>query len=330
MMKKHIIRSISITVIIFTLLISSIPILYISSHLSTYDTYITQEPLNFETDPNTPSIEILNLKIDVGNITINYIDPSVDVGYFVKIEVYIKMCGSKLAGKSYEDYFNITWQDNSLQKNFTLEVISDEWFNPSIWFTQKIKVDVTIRKGIVFDIIATLNEGNVEINVPWGGSFKNLIVNVKNGDIKYDFDDCIIYGNITGIINSGDLILNSRNAEYTQNSTWSLSTLNGDMDLEIYHYREMGANVSGTMIKNRGILSFTYEDASTNIGALFRFPLEPAPLFPPPSVGFKIDNINQTGHYYQSFDFPAKNNYNLLFNLTVIDIQHLWSFNNST
>ena len=288
------------------------------------------EPLNFETGPNSPSIETLNLNVDAGNITINYIDPSDDVEYYVKIEVYIMMCGSQLAGKSYADYFNITWQDKSPQKNFTLEVISDDWFNPLIWSTQKIKVVVTIRKGIIFDIIATVNEGDVELIVPWRDSFKNLIVNVTYGDITYDFDDCVIYGNITGIINKGDLILNSRNAEYTQNSTWRFFTLNGDTEIEIYQYREMGANVSGNLTQNSGLLTFTYEDNSPNIGALFSFPLISPPLFPPPLVGFDVDSIkiiNQTdGHYYQSFDFPAKNNYNLSFIFSeYLDIEHLTS-----
>ncbi|MFW9901706.1 MAG: hypothetical protein ACFFDY_10540 [Candidatus Thorarchaeota archaeon] len=309
MAKKRFIMNTSIAAIISTLIIISTPILFISSHLLNYGTYITQEPLNFRTGPNSPSIETLNLNVDVGNITINYIDPSDDVDSHVKIEVYIKMRGSQLAGKSYEDYLNITWQENSPQKNFTLEVISDDWFDPLIWYTQKIEVVVTIRKGIIFDILATVTEGDVEVVALWRSSFKNLIVNVTNGDITYDFNHCIIEGNITGITNEGALKFKSYNAEYTQNSNWMLNS--NDTFVEIYQYKEMGANITGTAIITTGIIDLFYHDNTADIGALFPFPYSYW-FIPTTQPGFEYTILDE-GFFYESTDFPANSNYNISF-----------------
>ncbi|MFW9867912.1 MAG: hypothetical protein ACFFEN_17595 [Candidatus Thorarchaeota archaeon] len=303
--------SIILAVIIGCSFIIILPIQIILIHLSPYDTI--NESYSFIYQLSSPSsIENLYLNVDEGNIEIRYIDPSVD--YYVLIEADIELIGKNLAGNSYEDYLNISWYNSSSPANFRLEIISDDWFNPSLWLIKDVSIIVTLRKDIVFNIITNLIEGNYEITVPWPVSIGNLLTNVSNGNILYDFDLCSIQGNITGITNKGDFELKSYNVEYTQNCNWLLTSTGSDMNIAIYQEEEMGANITGTAMIIDGTLNLFYKDNSANIGANFFFPLlsgNPGGVL----EGFyTIFQSEKT--WFISFDFPTINNYNLSFYIT--------------
>ena len=308
MVKKGILIIIATGIISLSFIISTIPIQFISHQLSTYDTI--NEELNFPYSPSSPSsIETLELNVDVGNVEIVYVSPPVN--YHAKIDVSIEMSGQNIPGKSYLDYFNIVWQDSSSQANFTFELLSESWFDRSIWSTKNVNIVVNIRKDIVFDIIATVNEGDIRVTVPWASSFKNLLVKVTNGDIFYDFKYCTIEGNIIGIINTGNLTLETYNVQYTLNNILNLSTQYGDIDIEITQEIEMGANITGSVALPAGDLKLIYKDDNSNIGALFKF--LGTGLFFPATEGFKEELIDND-YLCRSIDYPAKHNYDLFFN----------------
>jgi hypothetical protein len=303
--------SITLMVIIGCSLIIIVPIQIISIRLSSYDTI--NKSCTFIYQPSSPSsIENLYLNVDEGNVEIRYIDPSVD--YYALIEVDIELIGKNLAGKSYEDYLNISWYNSSSLANFRMEIISDDWFNPSLWLIKDVSIIVTLRKDIVFDIITNLIKGNYKITVPWPVSIGNLLTNVSNGNILYDFELCSIQGNITGITNKGDLVLKSHNVEYNQNCNWLLTSTAGDMNIEIYQEEEMGANITGTAMIIDGILNLFYEDNSANIGANFFFPLLSGNLGGILEGFYTIFESEKT--WFISFDFPTINNYNLTLYIT--------------
>ncbi|MFX1325022.1 MAG: hypothetical protein ACFE8N_08695 [Promethearchaeota archaeon] len=305
MAKKCIIGVILLVIVGFNLIIIG-PIPLLSIKLSSYGSIEKFLPYSYE--PDSPSsIELLNLNIDVGNITINYIDPPVD--YHVKIDVYIIMSGSHLAGKLYSDYFNIIWQNIGSLSNFTLKLISDDWFKPSIWFEKNISVVVSIRKDITFDIVATVNEGDVEVTVPYHVLIGNLKTILSKGNLFYNFEQCAIEGNITGITNEGDLELKSYNVEYTQNSNWMF--ISNETYVEIYQSIEMGANITGTAIISTGIIDLFYHDNTADIGAVFPFPISSWHI-PSTQPGFEYTILDE-GFFYISNDFPTKNNYNISF-----------------
>jgi len=305
MLKKVIVLPILI-LISFSLIIITIPMEFISNSLSTYDT-ISEHWENKYTPSSPSSIEILNLNVDIGNIKIKYIDPPVN--YYLKIDVYIEMSGKHLAGKSYLDYFNIIWQDESSQVNFTVEFISDEWFESSLWFLQNVSIVVNIKKDVVLSIITELKDGDFEITVPFGVSIGDLKTIVSKGNLFYNFERCTIEGNITGITNEGDLELKSYNVEYTQNSNWMFNS--NDTYVEIYQSIEMGANITGTAIISTGMIDLFYHDTTADIGALFPFPLS-SWLIPLTQPGFEYTILDK-GFFYKSNDFPTKNYYNISF-----------------
>ncbi|MEJ2293945.1 MAG: hypothetical protein P8Y23_04185 [Candidatus Lokiarchaeota archaeon] len=94
-------------------------------------------------------IEKLNINVDEGNIEIRYIDPGVD--YYGLIEIDFMMIGVNVAGKSYEDYFDIQWYEFSSPANFTFKIISNDWYNPSLWIKKDINIILNLRKDIVFE-----------------------------------------------------------------------------------------------------------------------------------------------------------------------------------
>ena len=195
----------------------SIPILTLSSRLSNYTTI--DELLAFEYDPaNSSPIEKLNLNVDVGDVEIRYVNPPVD--YFAKIVVLIEMISASPAEKSYSDFFDIDWQDDTSPVNFSIEFKSDVDKSKVLSLIKNVTIVVNLRADIIFDILTTVKEGNVHINIPYGVSVNNLVINTTKGDILFDLTNCIIEGNITGIAQNGKIIFNSYELEYAQNCVW--------------------------------------------------------------------------------------------------------------
>jgi hypothetical protein len=159
---------------------------------------------------------------------------------------------------------------------------------------QDVSIVVTIRKDIVLDIIANVNEGNVEITVPFAVDINNLLVKVSNGDIFYKFNYCTLVGNITGIVNNGNIFydfdhctidgnlngtvqtgnmnVSTYNVKYTQNRLWDFRIDTGDFTIYINQYEYLGANITGSAKLNNGEAFFFYEDNSPDIGATFEIP----------------------------------------------------------
>ena len=274
MANKNIIAFTTIAIIIFSFILT-VPITIISFGLSSYD--IIHESISYEYAPqSSSSIEQLNINADIGNIEIMYIDPPVN--YFAKINVNIEMAGSGLAGKNYDDYFNITEGDiTSMPVNFSITLFSNITKAVADSLIKDVSIIVTLRKGIIFDIMVKAEESNVDLLVPFGVSVNNIIVNVTNGEILYEFNQCTIGGNITGII-YGDvdnlLEIQSYNVQYTRNSVWFFTIEQGDLNLNISQYEELGANVTGNVVMDDGDLIFSYNDNSANVGARFALPWE--------------------------------------------------------
>ena len=156
--------------------------------------------------------------------------------------------------------------------------------------------------------------------VPYGVSIGNVHINVSLGNILYNFNHCIIDGNITGITNKGDLNLQSYNVEYTQNHNWMFNSTDGEMTITISQYKEMGANITGTAWIINGMLDLFYNDTSSDIGAVFYFP---CPSLDPGIGGDGFAGSSKgVGVLYTSLDFPTKNNYNLTFYLPDISQDH--------
>jgi hypothetical protein len=307
-------------------LIIAVPISVLSVSLSPYD-IISKTPF-VEYTPDSPStIEKLNLNVDIGDIEIRYIDPPVD--YFVRIDVNIEMAGAGLAGKSYSNYFNITRSGNiNSPFDFSMRLFSNITQSEVDSLIRGVSITVTLRKGIIFDISATVIDGNVDLKVPFKVNINNINFNLKNSNIFLGLTKCFIGGNITVIVDNGKLKLKSYNAEYTQNSRWALSA--NKSYIEITQQNSLGANVTGTISTSLDKpTNLIYNDTTPEVGAKFtlynynyggtwnetregfsRFMLEP----------FGINTYSS-----KSDDFPTNYNYILALYLEGILYPNLYS-----
>ena len=100
--------------------------------------------------------------------------------------------------------------------------------------------------------------------------------------------------------------------------------------VDIHQEIEMGANITGTALISSGDVDLDYLDHNQNIGAIFSFPQSDWWL----GIGQVIDGFNlnlfpvlpDTGFLLRSFDYPAKSNYYIRFNVSnfhFINIQNL-------
>ncbi len=310
-------------------LIITIPILTLSSGLSDYGTI--DELLTFEYAPdNSSPIEKLNLNVDVGDVEIRYINPRVD--YFAKIEVFIEMSSVNLAGKSYSDFFDIDWQNDNSPANFSMEYKSDINEPKVLSVIKNITIVVNLRMDIIFDIIATVKEGNVQVNVPYMVPVNNLVINTTKGDILYNFQSCTLEGNITGIANDGNIGLMAYNPVYTRNTIWTFKSNAGGISIDISHTNQnkiMNATIIGSLVGNEfGDIIVKYFDNTANIGA--RITLNDTTqalknLGSDWDDGFELEVLKDLdaipfGYELTSTDFPAITNYNLL--LVGLTLQH--------
>ncbi|MFX1592565.1 MAG: hypothetical protein ACFFCL_07725 [Promethearchaeota archaeon] len=289
-------------------LIITIPIFIISYNLSNYG--IIDENLTFMYVPSSPStVNELNINIDIGNVEIRYIYPPFD--YYAKVEVDIEMMGKGIVEKSYLDFFDVSWENESSFVNFNLLLKSD--INPIeiLPLIKNITIIIELNAEIIYDLRIDIDQGNFEISVPWGATISNLLVNITYGNILYYLNQCTIEGNITGSTQKGILELKTSDAQYNRNSIWTLSTHDGNMDIEIKQYKDMGANITGkASSSNSGIFRLIYEDNKTSIGAMFILQPPPDWVSPVDYPGFYTDFFTERV-VLTSYDFPAENFYNL-------------------
>ncbi|MFW9949808.1 MAG: hypothetical protein ACFFKA_06765 [Candidatus Thorarchaeota archaeon] len=314
MAKRTIICVSSLIIIGFTLIVV-VPIQLISISLPPYG--IIDKSLNFPYELSSPfPIEKLYINADEGNVEIRYIEPDINLDYYSMIEVNLMMIGVNIGGKSYEDYFNIQWDHSCSPANFTIKIISDDWYKDSLWVKKELNIVVYLRKDIVFDISVVVKEGNVDISIPYMVSVKNLEINTIKGNILFDLTHCILQGNITGNSIIGDFNIFVNNILCTQNVTWNFTSQDGGLDIKIYQDIEMGANITSTIAIET--LNLIYIDKLSNIGALFIFPLT---VWDPQGkivTDFNVFLPSGDEFYLISSDFPARSNFNLIFSTRLI------------
>ncbi len=304
--------------ICFSLIIST-PMVILSTILSPYGRISKEIPFYYK--PSSPSImDELNINADLGNIDIKYITEPVD--YIAKLKVKIEMIGSNLAGKSYFDYFNIIWENTSGRVNFTISLKEDISQIEILSLIKNVSITVILKANVLCDINVFINfQGDFKITVPWSISVGNILINVTKGDIQFNFSNCIVDGNLTGLIlEEGDLEITSNNVQYLNNHTWYLNTKVGDILLYIFQYIDLNGNISGTITHEQGNIKFKYQDYSTNNGAFFKlyYYFDDYALLN--EIINQVEGFNSVHSeeellfYLWSFDFPNKNNYDLLIN----------------
>ena len=196
------------------------------------------------------------------------------------------MSGNNLAGKDYTDYFEINWDSTSPSPTFIMEFKSNVDKLAVLKLINNLTILVNLRSVVIFDLNISVDEGDVNLMVPFRVPINKVAIAISKGNIFYDFNYCTIEGNITGRVNEGNIKLKTFNSRYTRNSNWNFTIETGDINLNMTHNKDiidLGANITSITTLNDGRAYFFYEDNNVNIGAKFEIPFgnhTPRSFFP--------------------------------------------------
>ncbi|MFX1426064.1 MAG: hypothetical protein ACFFBE_06395 [Promethearchaeota archaeon] len=92
---------------------------------------------------------------------------------------------------------------------------------------------------------------------------------VSTGSLNLNFTNCVIGEDIKAKASTGSIALKSYNLKYDKNCVWDVETDTGSIDIEIYQYIEMNANITGVLETSTGSIDLIYKDNLANVGASF-------------------------------------------------------------
>ena len=313
MERKSVIAVVTITAVCIILIIA-IPATIFLVGFSNYGKIDDTLTFYYLPSKSTP-VEELSLNAELGNIEVQY--TTTPTNYHAKVEVNVEISGSNVEGKSCWEFFDIDWQNKSSPIAFSMERKSDNVSDISSWSIENLNIIVTLRADIVYDINLTVLEGNAEISVPFAVFVNNVAVRSTAGNIDLDFNQCVIGGRLIGITTIGNISLNAYDVEFFRDSAWILTTETGDINIKIYQYEDMGADVTVKAIVTNGSIFLTYKDSNPNVGAKIE------------TDGRALSGSAISGETYEGFtdgfllvpprpneqvsnDFPTINNYEIL------------------
>jgi hypothetical protein len=267
------------------------------------------ETSTFYYSPSTSSpVEKFNLNAEVGNIEVQY--TTRPTTYRAKVEVHLEISGSSIEGKSWDNFFDVNWQNNSSPITFSIIQNPDGLIDPLSWSIKILTIVVTLRADIVFDINITASKGNVELAIPYAVTVNDVSILSNLGNVSLEFKQCVINGDISAITTRNDIFIRSYDVEFTRDSNWSIITESGDIDLNIEQHKDMGGNVIGTTFLNDGTIILVYRDTNPDVGARFWTRGNVSGE----GVGLVVfDGFDRIDEGYVSYDFlTSKNRYDLI------------------
>ncbi|MHA2390691.1 MAG: hypothetical protein ACXAEX_01875 [Promethearchaeota archaeon] len=96
-----------------------------------------------------------------------------------------------------------------------------------------------------------------------------LKASTSTGSLTLNFTNCIMGDDLTGLVSTGSIVLRSYNMKYTEDCIWNIGTSTGGVDVFIYQYVALGANVSGAIHSSTGSVDILYKDSRASVGAKF-------------------------------------------------------------
>ena len=91
----------------------------------------------------------------------------------------------------------------------------------------------------------------------------------STGSLTLNYTNCLMGDNLIGTVSTGSVTFKSYNMQYTTNIILNLKTSTGSIDVELYQYITMGANVTGTWRTSTGSVNVLYKDNLVNTGVKF-------------------------------------------------------------
>jgi hypothetical protein len=239
----------------------------------------------FYENASPSSVESLLFDVGTSDIIINYVNsPSAPV---VEIQMDYHVEGGFVAGKTFDEIFDLSWDNSSVIKRFYLHVkLFAGWV-----MVQNTNIIVTLRSDVIYDIEVSiwtgdteLNilddvvvdeikltgiTGSMEINAGSNVTFQGITARVTTGGISITAEDSIFTSYIVVTSTTGRIELNLHDSQYLSDQTWDLTTTTGDIDVVIYQSKSMMNDISGDLQSTTGDITVNYNGNLTTSGASF-------------------------------------------------------------
>jgi len=176
--------------------------------VATWDEY--DDSYVFYYKPETPaSIERISINTDIGKINVKYNTTPTD--YYVRIDADIHVVGPFVKEKSFSDFFKpIVWiNESTAVVKFSLESKPMSW----IMFIggSKIKINVTLRTDVIYNINAEATTGAVEATIPNNTILDQINLEATTGSVELFANGVNFTNNLRAIATTGSVKLNFTN-----------------------------------------------------------------------------------------------------------------------
>ena len=156
-------------------------------------------------------------------------------------------------------------------------------------------------KNVTFlgDVKTETSTGSIAVFAKHNEFTQGIRALTSTGSITLNLTNCIIGNDIYGKVSTGSITLKMYNPTYSQDCTLNLDTSTGGIDVEIYQYIDMNANVVGTIETSTGGIDLIYKDDRGTVGASFFGTTSTGSYTRTSSGGFAPPNTNP----YNSLDY---------------------------
>ncbi|MFX1280222.1 MAG: hypothetical protein ACFFA3_12460 [Promethearchaeota archaeon] len=139
----------------------------------------------------------------------------------------------------------------------------------------------------------------------------------STGSLNLNFTNCIIGEDIRIKASTGGITFKSYNMIYGKNCVWDIDTSTGSIDVEIYQYVDMNANITGSLVTSTGSIDLIYKDNLASVGASFFGSWDTGSYSRSSGGGFSPTNYNP---FYSSDYATASSTYTLDLTVNTGDI----------
>ncbi|MFW9827947.1 MAG: hypothetical protein ACFFEY_10160 [Candidatus Thorarchaeota archaeon] len=169
------------------------------------------------------SIEKVTINCDIGSVLIKYNNTPTDK--VAQIDLDIKIEGILVKGSAFSDFFYTPiWQNQSSPEiTFTLDVKATTWF--IFGLDRQVKINLTLRTDIVYDINTYVSTGIVTMNVPKNAILNNTIIDSSTGSILVRASDNVTFlANTLLSTSTGSIALYANQVNFSQGLSVFTST----------------------------------------------------------------------------------------------------------
>ncbi|MBD3212838.1 MAG: hypothetical protein GF311_09540 [Candidatus Lokiarchaeota archaeon] len=287
--------------------------------IETYDEY--------QISGTSPSEIGLVFNSDLSDLTIRYNTSAIDSTIAMRIESHIHVEGIFVRGRSFSEFFSpVNIINQTAVKGIEIRRRDLAWFSPTNWFLgMRVNLTVTLRTDLEYNITAnigagkisfqcgtnttldaielTTGTGDISINAEQVNFTNNIHLGTTLGDISGNFENCSLNGNVSFVVNTGNIGFNAYNFSYDSDSSWDISTIMGNINIDVLQNRTMNYDVElDTIINDIGTLILHYKDTDDTIGAEIRGQVDQGDVtIREPLIGF--EKLSET--FIQSDDYDS-------------------------